>query len=143
MINKPNAGSAVLHYGTWESAVYGLAHANELRPLRQQLYPERLPQFKPKLQAKPLIHKSEIVNNAWVLPFLGSDKSVVQRSQRFLYEHDKKRPAQVACYMAVKSLLAVLVMGIFGLIFGVLTKFKFGRYLLLTVSKLIILIIYN
>lgn len=135
MKNKSDAGGATLHYGTWESAVYGLAHANELRPLRQKLYPERLPEFKPKLQPKSFIHKSEVVNNAWAIPFLGSDKSVVLRSQRFFYDHDKKRPVQVACYMAIQSLFALLVMGIFGLIFGILAKFSFGRYLLLNVSK--------
>lgn len=44
-----SVGGASLHYGTWESAVYGLAHANELRGLRTKLFPERLPQMKPKL----------------------------------------------------------------------------------------------
>lgn len=42
----------VINYGTWESAIYGLAHADELKPLRQQLYPERLPSFEPKLKPR-------------------------------------------------------------------------------------------
>nr|CAD7266755.1 unnamed protein product [Timema shepardi] len=41
-----------IHYGTWESAVYGLAHAGELRPLREKLYPKRLPQMLPKLKPR-------------------------------------------------------------------------------------------
>lgn len=41
-----------INYGTWESAVHSLAHSNELRPLRQQLYPERLPSFQPKLKSR-------------------------------------------------------------------------------------------
>lgn len=45
-------GGASIHYGTWESAVYGLAHANELRDLRKKLYPERLPEYKPKLKPR-------------------------------------------------------------------------------------------
>lgn len=48
----PNVGGAAIHYGTWESAVYGLAHANELRGLRSKLYPQRLPQLKPRLKSK-------------------------------------------------------------------------------------------
>lgn len=41
-----------INYGTWESAVYSLANANELRPLRQQLYAEKLPSFQPKLKPR-------------------------------------------------------------------------------------------
>lgn len=48
-----------------------------------------------------VVHKSELVN-AWCLPFLGSDRSVVLRSQRFLYEHEQKRPVQIQTYMQFK-----------------------------------------
>lgn len=41
-----------VNYGTWESLVYGLAHATELSSIRKHLFPERLPTFKPKLQLK-------------------------------------------------------------------------------------------
>lgn len=44
------------------------------------------------------IHKSELVN-AWCLPFLGSDRPVVLRSQRYLYENEQKRPAQMQAYI--------------------------------------------
>ena len=40
------------NYGTWEFGVYGLAHAQELRALRKELFTTRLTSFKPKLQAK-------------------------------------------------------------------------------------------
>nr|CAD7457328.1 unnamed protein product [Timema tahoe] len=48
--NKSEHKGPSIHYGTWESAVYGLAHAGELRPLREKLYPKRLPQMLPKLK---------------------------------------------------------------------------------------------
>lgn len=44
-----NARGTSLNYGTWESAVYGYAHAHELRDLRMKLYPQKMPEFKPKL----------------------------------------------------------------------------------------------
>ena len=47
-----NAKSFVWNYGTWESAVYALAHENELRELRRKLFPIKLPQFTPKLKTK-------------------------------------------------------------------------------------------
>lgn len=48
----PSIPGSSANYGTWESAVYGLAHAKELGGLRRKLYPTRLPQFNPKLTAK-------------------------------------------------------------------------------------------
>ncbi|NP_001153781.1 saccharopine dehydrogenase-like [Tribolium castaneum] len=119
-----------INYGTWESAVYGLAYANELRGLRAQLFPNRLPSFKPKLQMKTTPHKSELVEG-WVLPFLGSDRSVVRRSQRLFYEKESKRPVQVETYFTVKSFMGVVAMSILGLIFSILARFEFGRNLLL------------
>lgn len=48
-----------------------------------------------------VVHKSELVN-AWCLPFLGSDRSVALRSQRFLYEYEQKRPVQIQTYFQLK-----------------------------------------
>lgn len=48
------------------------------------------------------IHRSPLVNNAYCLPFPGSDRSVVMRSQRVLYELDKKRPVQMKAYVAFR-----------------------------------------
>lgn len=59
---KPPGGSGI-HYGTWESAVYGLAHASELRGLRSQLYPIRLPRFEPKINERSVVHKSTFVGD--------------------------------------------------------------------------------
>lgn len=67
---KP-ATSARLHYGTYESAVYGLAHANELGEIRQKMFPKRMPRFQPELKERSIMHKQEVVGNRWSLPFPG------------------------------------------------------------------------
>ncbi|KAH8419208.1 hypothetical protein KR222_010588 [Zaprionus bogoriensis] len=123
-------GGAGLNTGTWESAVYGLAHSDELRGIRQQLYPERLPKFFPILKPRPLIFKSPEVNQV-CLPFPGSDRSVVMRSQRFLYDNEKKRPVQMHAYIAFPSWIAAIIVALFATFFGLMTKFAFGRKLLL------------
>ncbi|XP_055613551.1 saccharopine dehydrogenase-like oxidoreductase [Uranotaenia lowii] len=128
---SPNAGGAVIHYGTWESAIYGLAHANELRSLRSKLFPVRLPNFQPRLKDRPLVGKVRSLNNSWYVPFPGSDRSVVMRSQRFFYDNDKKRPIQMKAYVLFNSLLHVILIGIFGGIFALMSRFKLGRQLLL------------
>ncbi|KAL5291447.1 SCCPDH family protein [Megaselia abdita] len=124
------AGSgASINYGTWESAVYGLRHASELKTLRSQLTKTRFPTFSPKLKAKYPFQKSP--EDKFCLPFLGADKSVVTRTQRKLFETRQKRPIQVQTYLAFKSLLTTILLTIGGIMFGLMTTFKFGRYLLL------------
>lgn len=49
MRNTSNVGGASLHYGTWESAIYGLAHYNDLREIRSKLFSEKLPKVEYKL----------------------------------------------------------------------------------------------
>lgn len=129
--SKSAIGGAVIHYGTWESAIYGLAHANELRELRNQLFGSRLPNFQPRLKSLPVLHKTNIANDRWCLPFPGSDRSVVMRSQRFFYEHDKKRPVQMKAYVTFESLLHVVGVIFVSAIFALMTRFKLGRQLLL------------
>ena len=37
----PDIPGATINFGTWQSAIYGLAHAAELKTLRKSLYPNR------------------------------------------------------------------------------------------------------
>lgn len=126
----PDGRRAGLNTGTWQSAVYGLAHSNELSGIRKQLYPDRLPKFFPILKHRPLMFRSSEVNKV-CLPFPGSDRSVVMRSQRFLYEHDKKRPVQMHAYIGFPSWMAATVVALFATFFGFMSKFQFGRKLLI------------
>lgn len=126
---------ATIHYGTWESIVYGLAYASDLIGLRKKLYKERLPLNGPKLKPRPLVHKSEQAKS-WCLPFPGSDRSVVLRTQRHHYENDKKSPIQMQTYVTFKSLFHVVMVLLLGAVFGMLTKFEFGRKLLLNYPKI-------
>jgi len=57
------------------------------------------------------------------------------RSQRYLYEKEKKRPIQMQAYIQFQSLLHVILVCFLGAIFGVLTKFEYGRKLLLNHPK--------
>ncbi|XP_017100340.2 saccharopine dehydrogenase-like oxidoreductase [Drosophila bipectinata] len=130
-----NDSSAGLNYGTWESAIYGLAHSDELRGIRQQLYPQKLPKFYPVLRPRPLLFRSSEVDKV-CLPFPGSDRSVVMRSQRFFYNQDMKRPVQMQAYVGFSSWMIASVVIFFASIFGLLSKFKIGRTLLLKYPKL-------
>lgn len=78
------------------------------------------------------VHKNESTGR-WCVPFPGSDRSVVQRTQRFFYENEKKRPTQFNAYVVVGTLFNVIALGIFGAILTLFVKFEFGRNLLLKV----------
>lgn len=134
-INDYKPTGAGINFGTWESAVYGLAHANELRGIRTQLFPTRLPRFAPNLKDRSVIHKSEYVENRWCLPFPGSDRSVVMRSQRHFFDKDKQRPVQMRAYVAFDTIGAIFGVIFVGAIFALMARFSFGRKLLLAHPK--------
>ncbi|XP_070491011.1 saccharopine dehydrogenase-like oxidoreductase [Chironomus tepperi] len=131
---KPSGAS--IHYGTYESAVYGFAHANELGGIRRQLFKEKLPRFKPTLKSRGFAHKQPIIGNKWCIPFMGSDRSVVSRSQRYFFEEEKNRPVQMHAYISFGSFFALSTTLLLGFVFGVLARSEFGRKLLLNYPKI-------
>ena len=98
---------------------------------RKALFPERLPNLKPKITKRANRHKSSLVNS-WCLPFPGSDRSVMMRTQRARYHTDNKRPVQISSHVQISSLFYVALTIIAGFFFGILAKFKLGRKLLET-----------
>ncbi|XP_043483926.1 saccharopine dehydrogenase-like oxidoreductase [Leptopilina heterotoma] len=128
--NTSNANGASLHYGTWESAIYGMAHSNELRQIRTKLLHKNLPTLEPRLSDRGIIHKSEI-SNGWSVIFPGTDRSIAKRTQRFMYEKYKQRPMQIQTYITFPSLFHVVLIAAFYGIFLILLKSEFGRNLLL------------
>jgi len=125
----PDLPGPTINFGTWQSAIYGLAHAGELKSLRKALYPDRLPPTRPKLKPRGTLHYSKITES-WCLPFMGSDKSVMTRTQRSFFHDKDQRPTQIQAYLQCKSLLSALTLIMVGILFGILASFKLGRTLL-------------
>ncbi|CAG9825627.1 unnamed protein product [Phaedon cochleariae] len=118
-------GSAV-NYTTWVSAITAFANKERLVELRRRLYPKEMPMLRPRLKRKILPHKSDLVNG-WVLPFPGSDHSVVERSQRYFYEKEFKRPVQVDTLCVAESFFYVILLAILGIMFTIFSAFEWGR----------------
>eukprot|EP00092_Neocalanus_flemingeri_P018792 GFUD01020350.1.p1 GENE.GFUD01020350.1~~GFUD01020350.1.p1 ORF type:complete len:421 (-),score=109.24 GFUD01020350.1:86-1348(-) len=127
----PDLPGATINFGTWQSAIHGFAHAKELGSLRKQIYPERMPASKPKLMPRGSLHYSNIVNT-WCMPFMGSDKSVMTRTQRGFFHDKEQRPTNLACYAQFQSLWSCFMLMIVGLVFGILANYTWGRTLLET-----------
>lgn len=133
-LNPRIEDGAVAHYGTYESLIRGVAHLSEIRQYHEKLYPKNLPSFEPKLKSRGLIHRSEFVYNKWTALFIGCDKSVIEGTQRYFFENDKKRPAQVATYIVSPNTWFAVKTLLFGIVVALFTRFECGKNLLLKVS---------
>ncbi|XP_036148686.1 saccharopine dehydrogenase-like oxidoreductase [Monomorium pharaonis] len=119
-----------VNYGTYESLVYGVGHLKELRELRAKLYPTKLPEFMPKLKPRSVVHRSD-ASKGLSVSFPSADRPVALRTQRFLYDKYKERPAQVQFYVTMKSFFELLMLAIFGTTLLILSRISCGRNLLL------------
>lgn len=120
------------NFATWESAVYGFASSKHLGSIRKQLFPTRTPRssYAAPRRTNFLHYFYDSVSKKYCMDFLGSDKSVVQRTQYFNYKNNQ-RPIQYVPYFQIKNLFAVFIFIVFGSMFGLLANFSFGRRLLL------------
>ncbi|GIY09351.1 saccharopine dehydrogenase-like oxidoreductase [Caerostris extrusa] len=75
------------------------------------------------------LNKSSEVKG-WCLWFMGPDERILKRSQNFRYEYLNDRPIQSHGYIKMYSLFIALCYLFFATVFGFLSLFPFGRYLL-------------
>uniref|UniRef100_H0WX57 Saccharopine dehydrogenase-like oxidoreductase n=2 Tax=Otolemur garnettii TaxID=30611 RepID=H0WX57_OTOGA len=119
-----------IHDGTWKSAVYGFGNKSNLRRLRHGSNVKPIPIVGPKLKRRwPIYFCREL--NEYSVPFLGSDASVVKRTQRYLYENLEESPVQYAAYITVGGITSVIKLMFAGLFFLFFVRFGIGRQLLI------------
>ncbi|CAM2111416.1 saccharopine dehydrogenase-like oxidoreductase [Caretta caretta] len=118
-----------IHDGTWKSAIHGLADQDNLRKLRKQIGHKPLPIIGAKLKRRGLVFYSQEFKE-YSIPFMGSDVSVVKRTQRYLHTDLQETPVQYAAYATVGGIASVIKLMFAGLLFFLLVKFSFGRNLL-------------
>uniref|UniRef100_A0A8C7W6S9 Saccharopine dehydrogenase-like oxidoreductase n=1 Tax=Oncorhynchus mykiss TaxID=8022 RepID=A0A8C7W6S9_ONCMY len=125
----PEGGCA--HDGTWQSAIYGFADSGSLRKLRKKFGHQPLPVVGATVKKRGSLFFSKEIDQ-YAIPFMGSDPSVVRRSQRFLYEGHQELPVQYSAYVGVGGVWSLIKMFCGGLLFWFLGKFGLGRKLLIT-----------
>ncbi|XP_017159644.1 saccharopine dehydrogenase-like oxidoreductase isoform X1 [Poecilia reticulata] len=119
-----------IHDGTWQSAIYGFADSQKLQSLRRKFNHKPLPTVGSKLRRRgALFYSNEI--QQYALPFMGSDPSVVKRSQRFLAEEHQATPVQYGAYAGVGGIGSIIRLMFAGMMFLLLVKFGWGRNLLI------------
>ncbi|KAB0798327.1 lantern saccharopine dehydrogenase-like [Photinus pyralis] len=128
---EPKTPGPLLNFATWESAIEGIGKLPQISALRRKMFKKRIPVYEPRLPLRPQMYKSEVAN-AWLVPFLGADRAVINRTQRYFYEHENKRPVQVNPYEAIDSAASVQFINFYKNLILFLVKYKFGRKLLLS-----------
>lgn len=122
------------HFPTWESAVGGFGSAKDFRQLRKSISsdPNALRPPKP-VGPRP----NRIPPGQWdsygqghVLPFPGSDASVVRRTQA-RRQAQQKPTVHYSAYFTVPTRFIFLLFAFFGKLLEALAQFSWGRWLLL------------
>ncbi|XP_062938805.1 saccharopine dehydrogenase-like oxidoreductase isoform X2 [Cynocephalus volans] len=86
-----------IHDGTWKSAIYSFGNQSTLRKLRNASNLKPVPFIGPKLKRRwPVSYCREL--NRYSVPFLGSDVSVVKRTQRYLHENLGESPIDASSF---------------------------------------------
>ncbi|XP_019713609.1 saccharopine dehydrogenase b isoform X2 [Hippocampus comes] len=117
------------HDATWRSAVHGFADSGALRQLRRKFDHKPLPVVGTKVRPRGFVFFSREIMQ-YAIPFMGSDPSVVKRTQRFLYQEKSRSPIQYYAYVGVGGLCSVAKLFCGGLLFGIMVRFSLGRKLL-------------
>ncbi|XP_041952240.1 saccharopine dehydrogenase-like oxidoreductase isoform X2 [Alosa sapidissima] len=119
------------HDATWQSAIFGFADAARLRSLRKQFKHKPLPELGAKIKKRGALFFCKEIGQ-YAVPFMGSDPSVVRRTQRYLCEEeDQQCPVQYCAYAGVGGVCSVLKLLFSGFFFWLLVKFSLGRHLLI------------
>ena len=143
---KSGGAGMVAHYATWEALVLGFASAGKLRGIRRDLRAREEAEASGAAGATPMPAgpRPKRVQGAsydervaaYALPFLGSDASVVRRSQRALASRgkvsgEKFHPVHHSALFTVQSKYTVGLFALFGGLLKQLVKSSWGRGLLL------------
>lgn len=122
-------GSFKANFATYESAIQGIANVKKLRALRKEQNRAK-PVIPGKKPGKPKRHYSKKAQ-AWLIPFPGSDPSVVKRSQAYFGENGV--PAcHFRSYVKVSSSANYYKTLVAGGLAGSLANFSWGRKMLLS-----------
>ena len=129
------------NFATWHSLVQGYAFRKELSQLRRLLYSSQFRRY----EWKHVIKRNTLIRNrfGYCVPFPGSDRSVVSRTQSYNFTHFNERPVQIQTYFVVRSMTAVLALLFVNLAVSLLSPYPMGRQLLMKYPHIFSLGVFN
>ncbi|KAK9956665.1 hypothetical protein ABG768_014384 [Culter alburnus] len=123
----PEGGCA--HDATWQSAIFGFADSASLRRIRKKFGHKPLPTVGTRIKKRGAVFFTKEIEQ-YAIPFMGSDPSVVRRTQRYMHEEHKHSPVQYMAYVGIGGLFSVVKTLFAGMVFWLMVKFSLGRGLL-------------
>lgn len=134
---RVNSGSAGYtgHATTLECAVHGFSSIGDLIKLRKQAKsknPEIIPPVGQKLRPKKSFHPQPGNPSRASLPFPGSDRSIVKRSQQKIAQNTEFNAIDFFIYFTIaNTLMGKFKSAVFGGMFNTFVKFSFGRKMII------------
>ena len=128
------------HATTLECAVHGFSSAKDLIKLRKEIVKENplIPNSGKKGRLQKDFHKVPISpnnsDNRYGIKFMGSDRSIVLRSQQLIAKNLKEHANTVQFFMYVSlknTFMNKVKTYLFGAIMGILTGFSWGRKMII------------
>ncbi|CAD5216414.1 unnamed protein product [Bursaphelenchus okinawaensis] len=121
---RPGPQGYKINDGTYQTIILSIENMSQdnIREIRKQLMPEKLERLPFKAPKRPLVWKDERTGR-YVLPFLGSDRSIVIRSQYNDAIANKKYPPYVETYFAAPSAVWAYLILTWMAFVNLLTKF--------------------
>ncbi|KAF7636630.1 Sacchrp_dh_NADP domain-containing protein [Meloidogyne graminicola] len=130
---KINTGKSGYSFnaGTYQTLILGMWKAKDdgLGRIRKAIMPEKLERATWRTPKRPMLWWNDKLK-CYCLPFLGADKSIVQRSQYFDAQMNQKYPATLETYLCVKSWFWALALMLWLTIFNFAVKYNWSRNIL-------------
>jgi len=117
-----------INFGTWHSGVIMCNRFFEMMQIRVKLYPEKYFKFQHKISTWPISYSDEV--NGWCVNLPFPDGRVRERTQRYKYYEEKRKPLQTQAWMKVPNIFAAVFMCIGMFFLGVFAQFRIGLHLL-------------
>ncbi|KAK8756722.1 hypothetical protein V5799_000576 [Amblyomma americanum] len=122
-----------INFGTMQSIMHWLRHSTEvaavLRDVRDVLFSGPRPPCYWRLPERCILFRSEVAGG-WCLPYPCCDRYVMHRGDMLRQHLFDIKPVQVRTYMRAPGFFTGLGLVLLGTIFGLLSWFSAGRWLL-------------
>ncbi|OTF77725.1 hypothetical protein BLA29_000651 [Euroglyphus maynei] len=123
------------NYATWRALVEGFKYRDQLRSMREQLFAQYKPFSWPVVLKRQTFRRHD--QFGYCIPFPGSDRSVVIRSQMQRYSERGELPAQCEVYFSINNPMDILKLVAMNYNLKMLSRFEKGERLLLQYSSLL------
>ncbi|XP_063713664.1 saccharopine dehydrogenase-like oxidoreductase [Symsagittifera roscoffensis] len=125
---EPGPSGYIANDGTWQSAIHGFANQGQLKALRKSQGLEPVKYYGPRLPNRGAFFRDPKLG--YCIPFMGSDASVVLRTQRHLALRERSDPIRFRPYAVIGGVFNLILMMLFGSIFSLFAKYSITRRLL-------------